>query len=116
MDSLPQFPHIPIEFLEAVENALKVGDHKHQGDDFKECESLTVQQYIKKTFRHLRKFRKGADYDIDDGQHHLGAVGADAAICYWLWLKRPKSDNRVHKQSTADFLREQYLNGIGKLN
>jgi hypothetical protein len=75
-----QLQLVPPVLEEVVAKALEVGAKKYGAWNWREeGRSLSTMEYVRAIRSHLNKYIEGDDYD-EEGQHHLGAIGATCAI------------------------------------
>jgi hypothetical protein len=70
---------IPPGPLAAVAYAFTIG-RKHEDHDWRDGYRIDPSEYVAKIFRHLQAYRRGEQYDPDDGHEHLAAVIADCMV------------------------------------
>lgn len=76
--SKPDLSLLPRKFLEEVARAFMVGETKYGRYNY--CRGIEASRLIAATMRHLSAWNEGEEHDPVDGQHHLGAAGANIAM------------------------------------
>ena len=87
---------IPQIFLTEVARAFMVGEKKYGRYNY--CKGHKASQLIAAALRHLTAYNDGEEFDPQDGQPHLGSVGA----CIAMLLRQKElgtlDDNRFKPQ------------------
>jgi len=87
---------IPRIFLEQVSRAFMVGEAKYGRYNY--CKGHKSSQLVAAAIRHITAWNEGEECDPVDGQHHLGAAGANLAmILRQMQLETLKDDRYVFK-------------------
>jgi hypothetical protein len=88
---------IPPGPLAAVAYAFTIGAPKRPHSDWRDGYQIDPSEYVAKIFRHLQAYRRGEQYDPDDGHEHLAAVVADCLVLmeYEQFGPVPCKDDRV---------------------
>lgn len=89
----PDLSLIPRTFLEHVSRAFMVGETKYGRYNY--CRGHKASQLVAAAQRHISAWNEGEELD-PDGQHHLGAAGANLAmILRQMELETLKDDRYV---------------------
>lgn len=91
----PDLSIMPYKALVETANAFSIGEKKYGRWNY--MEGMEAGRLVAALLRHAYKWNEGEEYD-EDGQHHLGAVIANAAMILAQQERGTLIDNRPPKK------------------
>lgn len=104
----PDMSLIPRIFLEQVSHAFCVGERKYGRYNY--CKGHKSSQLVAAAIRHITAWNEGEECDPVDGQHHLGAAGANLAMLLrQQQLETLKDDRYIGNKEVHGVLKSEHL-------